>query len=57
VEVNKLVESLGVTPAEVSDMVRKMKEKALVDYEWYGKVTLTEEGRFHGMMVVRRHRL
>lgn len=57
VGVNKLAESLRVKPATVNDMVRKLKEKSLVDYERYGKVTLTEEGRFHGMMVVRRHRL
>ena len=57
VGVNKLAESLGVKPATVSDMVRKLKEKALVNYEKYGKITLTDEGRLHGMLVIRRHRL
>ena len=57
VGVNRLAEYLGVKPATVSDMVRKLKKKALVNYERYGKISLTEEGRFLGMMVIRRHRL
>lgn len=57
VGVNRLAEYLGVKPATVSDMVRKLKKKELVNYERYGKVSLTEEGRFSGMMVIRRHRL
>lgn len=57
VGVNRLAEYLGVKPATVSDMVRKLKAKDLVHYERYGKVSLTEEGRFSGMMVIRRHRL
>lgn len=57
VGVNKLASALGVKPATVSDMVRKLKEKALVHYERYGKVSLTTEGRHLGMMVIRRHRL
>ncbi len=57
VGVNRLAECLGVKPATVSDMVRKLKKKNLVHYERYGKVSLTSEGKFLGMMVIRRHRL
>ena len=57
VGVNKLASTLEVKPATVSDMVRKLKEKLLVNYEKYGKISLTEKGRVAGMMVVRRHRL
>lgn len=57
VGVNRLASWLDVKPATVSDMVRKLKEKSLVNYEKYGKVSLTKEGRFKGMMVIRRHRL
>jgi DtxR family Mn-dependent transcriptional regulator len=46
-----------VKPATVSDMVRKLRDKSLVNYKKYGKVSLTETGRFKGMMVIRRHRL
>lgn len=57
VGVNKLAGHLSVKPATASDMVRKLRDKKLVNYEKYGKVSLTDEGRFHGMMVIRRHRL
>jgi DtxR family Mn-dependent transcriptional regulator len=57
VGVNALAKNLGVKPATVSDMVRKLKEKKLVNYERYGKVSLTKKGKLEGMMVVRRHRL
>lgn len=57
VGVNQLAATLDVKPATVSDMVRKLRDKELVNYERYGKVSLTEEGRMAGMMVIRRHRL
>lgn len=57
VGVNQLAASLNVKPATVSDMVRKLKEKDLVNYKRYGKVSLTEAGQLAGMMVIRRHRL
>lgn len=57
VGVNKLASYLGVKPATASDMIRKLKEKSLVEFEPYGKVSLSEQGRQAGMMVVRRHRL
>ena len=57
VGVNQLAATLNVKPATVSDMVRKLKEKELVNYKRYGKVSLTEAGQLAGMMVIRRHRL
>ena len=57
VGVNKLATSLNVKPATVSDMVRKLKEKSFVNYQKYGKVSLTPTGEKEGMMVIRRHRL
>ena len=57
VGVNKLAENLNVKPATVTDMVRKLKDKSFVNYEKYGKVSLTHDGKFAGMMVIRRHRL
>lgn len=57
VGVNKLAAYLHVKPATASDMVRKLSEKNLVNYEKYGKVSLNEEGRREGMLVIRRHRL
>lgn len=57
VGVNELAKNLSVKPATVSDMLKKLKEKTLVNYKKYGKISLTEKGRVAGMMVVRRHRL
>lgn len=57
VGVNALAKNLGVRPATVSDMVRKLRDKKLVNYERYGKVSLTKKGKLEGMMVIRRHRL
>lgn len=57
VGVNHLATTLNVKPATVSDMVKKLKEKQLVNYKRYGKISLTDEGRLAGMMVIRRHRL
>ena len=57
VGVNKLALGLNVKPATVSDMVRKLKEKSFVNYQKYGKISLTDSGKKEGMMVIRRHRL
>ena len=57
VGVNKLAARLSVKPATASDMVRKLKNKSLVNSKKYGKVTLTKIGLKSGMMVIRRHRL
>lgn len=54
---NELATNLNVKPATVSDMLKKLKEKQLVDYEKYGKITLTDEGRRIGIEIIRRHRL
>jgi len=39
---NELADSLDVTPATANNMLKKLKEKELVSYEKYGKITLTE---------------
>ena len=54
---NELAALLTVKPATVSDMLKKLKDKDLVDYEKYGKISLTNEGRKSGMEVIRKHRL
>ena len=57
VGVNKLAEYLSLKPATVSDMVRKLRDKGYINYQKYGKVSLTAEGKKAGMLVIRRHRL
>lgn len=57
VGVNRLAAYLDVKPATVSDMAKKLKQKDLVQYEKYGKISLSDSGKKEGMMVIRRHRL
>lgn len=54
---NEISLLLGVKPATTTDMLKKLKEKDLVAYEKYGKITLTTKGRKEAMMVLRKHRL
>jgi DtxR family Mn-dependent transcriptional regulator len=54
---NELATMLGVKPATATDMLKKLREKKLIDYEKYGKITLTDEGKQCAVSVVRRHRL
>lgn len=54
---NELAADLNVTPATVNDMLKKLKEKGLVSYEKYGKITLTDKGRQFAVEVIRKHRL
>lgn len=54
---NQLAARLEVRPATVTDMVKKLKEKSLVDYERYGKIRLTDKGRQKAVAIVRKHRL
>jgi DtxR family Mn-dependent transcriptional regulator len=57
VSTNDLAARLGVTPASVSGMVRKLTETGIVEHEPYHGVRLTEEGRRVALEVLRRHRL
>ncbi|MEI2750354.1 MAG: metal-dependent transcriptional regulator [Ferruginibacter sp.] len=54
---NELALFLAVKPATVNDMLRKLKEKKLIDNEKYGKSALTREGRKKAIEIIRKHRL
>lgn len=54
---NELAQYLGVKPASVNDMLKKLKLKKLIDYEKYGKVKMTANGRRKAIDVIRKHRL
>jgi DtxR family Mn-dependent transcriptional regulator len=54
---NELAAHLGVKPATVTDMLKRLKEKQLVSYEKYGKVSLSVSGRSLAIDVLRKHRL
>ena len=53
----KLAEVLGTSPASITDMIKKMSEKKLVNYTKYYGVTLTSDGSRLATSLIRRHRL
>lgn len=54
---NELAATLNVKPATVNDMLKKLKEKKLINYEKYGKISLTVFGKKQAIDIVRKHRL
>ncbi|MFL5577787.1 MAG: metal-dependent transcriptional regulator [Gemmatimonadaceae bacterium] len=57
VSTNDLAQLLGVAPASVSGMVRRLAEQGLVAHEPYRGVRLTPEGRTVALRTLRRHRV
>ena len=57
VSTNDLAARLGVTPASVSGMVRKLTEVGIVEHQPYHGVRLTDQGRRVALEVLRHHRL
>jgi DtxR family transcriptional regulator, Mn-dependent transcriptional regulator len=54
---NELASYLVLKPATVNDMLKKLREKKLVNYEKYGKIKLTAAATKLALGVIRRHRL
>ena len=54
---NALAERLGVAPASVTGMVRRLAEQGLLEYERYRGVRLTDAGRRAALRTLRRHRI
>jgi len=52
-----LAERLGVSPASVTAMLKRMQEMKLVSYEPYRGVTLSPAGEKVALEVIRHHRL
>jgi DtxR family transcriptional regulator, Mn-dependent transcriptional regulator len=54
---NDLAQRLGVAPASVSGMVRRLSEQGLLAHEPYRGVRLTPRGRQAALRTLRRHRV
>ncbi len=54
---NGIADHLGIKPATVTAMLKKLRDKQIVTYQRYGKVSLTQTGREYALQVVRKHRL
>ncbi|WP_114784535.1 metal-dependent transcriptional regulator [Botryobacter ruber] len=57
VSTNAIAEALETKAASVTDMLRKLSTKGVVNYVKYRGVSLTQEGQRIALQVVRKHRL
>jgi len=57
VTTNELAARLQTKPASITDMMKKLKTKKLVNYQPYRGFRLTTEGNKVALGIIRRHRL
>ena len=57
VSTNEVADKLNTKAASVTDMLKKLKAKNLLNYEPYKGFTLSKEGKKLALSVVRKHRL
>lgn len=57
ISTNALAEQMETTAASVSDMLKKLAKKSLIEYKKYQGVHITEMGRKLALIVIRKHRL
>ncbi len=57
VSTNLLADAIQTKPASVTDMLKKLQSKKLVNYEKYYGVKLSESGNRIALDVIRKHRL
>lgn len=57
VTTNALADALRTKPASVTDMLKKLKTKKLLQYQKYQGFTLSADGRKNALQIIRRHRL
>lgn len=54
---NQLADDLGVSPASVNGMIKKLRSKELVKAKRYGKLQMTDAGKKVAIQLIRKHRL
>lgn len=57
ISTNAIAEKMETKASSVTDMLKKLAEKDLVNYKKYQGVSLTENGKLSAKMIVRKHRL
>jgi DtxR family Mn-dependent transcriptional regulator len=57
VSTNAIAEKIETKASSVTDMLKKLAEKGLVNYVKYQGVSLTDKGTLSAKMIVRKHRL
>jgi len=57
VSTNDVAGAMKTKPASVSDMLRKLGEKEVIEYRKYYGVHITDEGKKQALQTIRKHRL
>lgn len=57
ISTNAIAEKMETKASSVTDMLKKLSEKDLVNYVKYQGVSLTGKGKLEAKMIVRKHRL
>ena len=57
VSTNDVAAEIKTKAASVSDMLRKLGEKEVIEYRKYYGVNITEEGKKRALQTIRKHRL
>lgn len=57
VNTNAIAKMIDTKASSVTDMIKKLAEKNLVEYQKYQGVSLTPQGLLEAKMIVRKHRL
>lgn len=57
VSTNAISEKINTSAASVTDMIKRLATKEMVNYEKYKGVTLTDKGNKHATNLIRKHRL
>src|SRR5690606_30039252 len=57
VSTNAIADQMDTKASSVTDMIKKLAEKDLINYVKYQGVTLTEKGRKTALSIIRKHRL
>jgi DtxR family Mn-dependent transcriptional regulator len=57
VSTNHIAERLNTKASSVTDMIKKLSDKSLINYKKYQGSSLTVEGKKIAVKIVRRHRL
>lgn len=57
ISTNDLAEKMLTKASSVTDMLKKLCEKELLEYQKYQGCELTSEGKSHALAIIRKHRL
>jgi DtxR family Mn-dependent transcriptional regulator len=57
VSTNDVAGAMKTKPASVSDMLRKLGEKEVIEYRKYYGLHITEEGKKQALQTIRKHRI